>query len=133
MANTLSAFVRAAGLRLDEVGPTRVKAWIALGSEHHQPSGIVHGGVYATAIETAAGIGASAAAQEQELVAVGLNNNTHFLRAMSAGRVSVDAHPIQQGRTQQLWEVRISDEEGRLVAIGQVRFQNIAHRGSSAK
>lgn len=129
MAKTRSEFVRAAGLRLDEVGPTRVKGWIELGSEHHQPSGIVHGGVFATAIETAAGLGAFAAAKEQGLVAVGLNNNTHFVRAMSTGRVSVDAQPIQQGRTQQLWEVRISDEQGRLVAIGQLRLQNVAQRG----
>jgi len=129
MVKTLSAFVRAAGLRLGEVGPTRVTGWIELGPEHHQPSGIVHGGVFATAIETAAGLGAFAAAQEQGLVAVGLNNNTQFVRAMSSGRVSVDAQPIQQGRTQQLWEVRITDEQGRLVALGQVRLQNIAQRG----
>jgi uncharacterized protein (TIGR00369 family) len=129
MAKTLSAFVRAAGLRRVEIGPTRVTGWIELGPEHHQPSGIVHGGVFATAIETAAGLGAFAAAKEQGLVAVGLNNNTHFVRAMSTGRVSVDAQPIQQGRTQQLWEVRICDEQGQLVALGQVRLQNIAQRG----
>jgi uncharacterized protein (TIGR00369 family) len=125
----VSAFVRAAGLRLVEVGSTRVAAWIELGPEHHQPAGIVHGGVFATAIETATGVGADAAAREQALVAVGLNNKTHFVRAVRTGRVSVEAHPVQQGRTQQLWEARISDDQGRLIAIGQVRFQNIAGRG----
>jgi acyl-coenzyme A thioesterase PaaI-like protein len=47
---------------------------------------------------------------------------------MSEGRVEVVATPIQQGRTQQLWEVRISDADGRLVAIGQVRLQNVTPR-----
>jgi uncharacterized protein (TIGR00369 family) len=123
-----SAFLRAVGLHLEEVGPTLVTGWIELGSDHHQSSGIVHGGVYATAIERAAGVGATAAAQPRGLVAVGVNNNTNFLRALSAGRVSVVAEPLHQGRTQQLWEVRITDEERRLVATGQVRLQNVPAR-----
>ncbi len=89
-----------------------------LGPEHHQPWGLVHGGVYTTAIESAATIGATAAASKDGLVAVGVNNNTNFLRSMISGRVGVLARPIQQGRTQQLWEVSISDADGRLVAVG---------------
>src|SRR5690349_23166742 len=102
--------MRAAGFRLEEVGPTAVNGWIDLGPEHHQPWGLVHGGVYTTAIESAASVGASTAAQESGLVAVGVNNNTNFLRSMTDGRVTVDAQAIQQGRTQQLWEVRITDD-----------------------
>ncbi len=69
-----------------------------------------------------------AAASEHGLVAVGVNNNTNFLRSMISGRVQVVARPIQQGRTQQLWEVRISDADERLVAVGQVRLQNVVPR-----
>jgi 1,4-dihydroxy-2-naphthoyl-CoA hydrolase len=125
---TASAFVRAVGLAFDEVGPTRVTGTIKLGADHHQRGGIVHGGVYAAAIETAAGVGAGRAAREHGLVAVGVNNNTNFLRPVRTGRVSVLAEPIHQGRTQQLWEVRITDGDGRLVASGQVRLQNVAER-----
>ena len=120
--------MRAAGLVLDDVQTSRVSGWIDLGPEHHQPWGLVHGGVYTTAIESAASVGASTAAQESGLVAVGVNNNTNFLRSMTEGRVTVDARAIQQGRTQQLWEVRITDDRDRLVAIGQVRLQHIAPR-----
>jgi 1,4-dihydroxy-2-naphthoyl-CoA hydrolase len=123
-----SAFIRAAGLELDEVGPTRVTGWIDVGPDHHQPWGLVHGGVYSSAIESAASIGASLAAQAQGLAAVGVNNNTNFLRSMASGRVTVEAQPIHQGRTQQLWEVNVTDEEQRLVATGQVRLQNITPR-----
>jgi 1,4-dihydroxy-2-naphthoyl-CoA hydrolase len=84
--------------------------------------------VYATAIESAASIGASAAAEAQGRVAVGVHNSTNFLRSMTDGRVSVVARPIQQGRTQQLWEVRVSDAADRLIAIGQVRLQNVEPR-----
>ena len=71
--------MRAAGLHLDEVGPTAVTGWIDLGPSHHQPWGLVHGGVYTSAIETAASIGASTAAAAQGLVAVGVNDNTNML------------------------------------------------------
>ena len=123
-----TAFMQAAGLVLDNIESAHVTGWIDLGSEHHQPWGLVHGGVYTTAIESAASAGASTAAHEHGLVAVGVNNNTNFLRSMTEGRVTVDARAIQQGRTQQLWEVRITDDRDRLVAIGQVRLQNITPR-----
>jgi 1,4-dihydroxy-2-naphthoyl-CoA hydrolase len=123
-----STFMRAAGLHFDHVGPAAVTGWIALGPEHHQPWGLVHGGVYTTAIESAASVGASAAAAELGLVAVGVNNNTNFVRSKVSGRVTVQAVAIQQGRTAQLWEVRVTDEDDRLVAIGQVRLQNVTPR-----
>jgi 1,4-dihydroxy-2-naphthoyl-CoA hydrolase len=123
-----SAFMRAVGLVLDDVQSSRVTGWIDLGPEHHQPWGLIHGGVYTTAIESAASVGASTAAQASGMVAVGVNNNTNFLRSMTDGRVTVDARAIQQGRTQQLWEVRITDDRDRLVATGQVRLQNVAPR-----
>ena len=125
---TPSAFMHAAGLVLDKVETSHVTGWIDLGSAHHQPWGLVHGGVYTTAIESAASVGASTAAQEHGLVAVGVNNNTNFLRSMTEGRVTIDARAIQQGRTQQLWEVRITDDRERLIATGQVRLQNITPR-----
>ena len=56
-----SAFLRAAGLVVDEVTASRVTGHLQLGPEHHTPWGIVHGGVYTTAIESAASIGASSA------------------------------------------------------------------------
>jgi 1,4-dihydroxy-2-naphthoyl-CoA hydrolase len=123
-----SAFMAATGLRLTHVGPDRVEGVLDLGPEHHTPWGVVHGGVYSAAIESAASIGASAAAAERGQIAVGINNNTDFLRSMSSGRVTVTATPAQQGRTQQLWDVGISDRDGRLVARGTVRLQNVEPR-----
>jgi uncharacterized protein (TIGR00369 family) len=120
-----SAFVAAIGLELEELSPTRVVGHIELGPEHHTPWGIVHGGVHATAVESAASLGASAAVRHQGMVAVGLTNTTHFLRPLTSGRVRVVAVALNQGRTQQLWQVNITDHDGRLVAHGELRLQNI--------
>jgi 1,4-dihydroxy-2-naphthoyl-CoA hydrolase len=123
-----SAFVTAAGLHLTHVAADRVEGFIDLGPAHHQPYGIVHGGVYASAVETSASIGATVAALARGQIAVGVHNSTDFIRCMTTGRVSVTATPVQQGRTQQLWEVTITDDQGRLVARGSLRLQNVDRR-----
>ena len=110
---------------VDELGPTSVRGHIELSSDHHTPWGIVHGGVYATAVETAASIGASRAVEERGQVAVGLTNTTHFLRSLTSGRVKVEAVALYQGRTHQLWRVDVTEESGRLVAHGELRLQNV--------
>jgi 1,4-dihydroxy-2-naphthoyl-CoA hydrolase len=123
-----SAFLRAAGLVIDEVTASWVTGHLELGPDQHTPWGIVHGGVYTTAIESAASIGASTAVLGQGQVAVGLTNTTHFLRSLTAGRVNVEATALSQGRTQQLWRVDVTDDSGRLIAHGEVRLQNVAGR-----
>lgn len=126
-----SAFVRAAGFVVDEVTDSRVTGRLDLGADHHTPWGIVHGGVYSTAIESAASIGASSAVRERGQVAVGITNTTHFLRSLTAAEVRVEAVALNQGHSQQLWRVDITDGAGRLIAHGEVRLQNIAAQPSA--
>ena len=120
-----SAFVAATGLQLTEVTGTRVAGSIDVGPDHHTPWGVVHGGVYCTVVESAASIGASTAVAERGQFSVGVSNQTDFLRPMTAGRLDVVAEPVQQGKTLQLWLVTLAREDGKLVARGQVRLQNV--------
>jgi 1,4-dihydroxy-2-naphthoyl-CoA hydrolase len=119
-------FLRTAGFVFDEISTNRVTGHLELGPEHHTPWGVVHGGVYTAAVETAASVGASMAVRDQGQAAVGLTNTTHFLRSVTAGAVSVEATALSQGRTQQLWRVDFTDESGRLIAHGELRLQNVA-------
>src|ERR1700756_2304095 len=89
----------------DVLTATRVEGSIAADSRHHQPWGIVHGGLYTTAIETFASLGAVEAVKDRGQEAVGVSNSTDFLRPHQSGRLHVEAIPIQQGRSQQLWQV----------------------------
>ena len=121
-----SRFVAASGFEVTEATGTRVAGHVDLGPDQHTPWGVVHGGVYCTVIESAASIGASAAVLERGQFAVGVNNNTDFLRPMDTGRIDVVAEPIQQGRTLQLWLVTLTRaDDGKTVARGQVRLQNV--------
>lgn len=122
------SFASATGLVVDEAGPTRVVGHVELGPEHLTPWGIVHGGLYATVVESVASIGASAAVKDQGKVAVGLTNTTNFLKSLHAGRVQVVATALSQRRTHQLWTVELTDGDGQLVAHGQLRLQNVPAR-----
>ncbi|EME20885.1 PaaI family thioesterase [Rhodococcus triatomae] len=113
------------GFTITESGPERVAATVVLGPEHHQPFGIVHGGVYCAIVETLASIGGSEYWTGPGRTVVGVNNNTDFLRAVSEGTLSAEALPIHRGRTQQLWAVTLTGEDGKLVARGQVRLANL--------
>ena len=125
-----SAFMAALGLELTEVSGTRVSGHVELGPAHHTPWGVVHGGVYCTVVESAASIGASTAVAERGQFSVGVSNQTDFLRPMTAGRLDVVAEPVQQGKTLQLWLVTLAREDGKLVARGQVRLQNVPLPGA---
>jgi 1,4-dihydroxy-2-naphthoyl-CoA hydrolase len=114
----------AMGFALDEAGPDRVVMSWTIGQQHLQPYGIVHGGVYCSVVEASASIGAALWFGERGKV-VGASNHTNFLRAAREGKLAATATPIHRGRSQQLWQVEIHDEDQRLVARGEVRLQNL--------
>ncbi|MFD2767699.1 PaaI family thioesterase [Micromonospora eburnea] len=112
------------GLKFDEVSGDRVVIRWQVRPELHQPYGIQHGGVYCSVVETAASIGGAVWLGDQGRV-VGVSNQTDFLRAVRDGELTAVGTPIHRGRSQQLWVVEITDDDGRLVARGQVRLQNL--------
>jgi 1,4-dihydroxy-2-naphthoyl-CoA hydrolase len=127
-----SAFLLAAGLQIDEMAPERVTGHLELGPEHHTPWGVVHGGVFLSAVESAASIGASLAVEDRGQIAVGVHNATDFLRGAYGGRADVVAVPLQQGTVQQLWEVTITrSDDGLVLAQGRLRLQNVAPRAQA--
>ena len=123
--NNGSPFLTAAGLQVTEATGRLVVGTIELGPEHHTPWGVVHGGVYTTAVESAASIGASAAVADRGQFAVGVHNSTDFVRSTTGGTATVRAVPVQQDRTQQLWDVTITDANGSLLARGSLRLHNL--------
>lgn len=124
-------FCEAIGLEYLEVTGDRVCARWEVGPHLFQPAGIVNGGVHCTVIETLSSIGGSVWLGDRGHV-VGVNNNTDFLRASRNGTLTATATPVHRGRTQQLWQVQIVDEQDRLVARGQVRLANIEDTGRLA-
>lgn len=117
-------FVRFLGLEFTECSGSRVVASWTAGEKHHQPYGIVHGGVYASVVETLGSLG-SAAWLGEGGKCVGVNNSTDFFRAVREGPLVSTATPLHQGRSQQVWVVETRDDQDRLIARGQLRVQNL--------
>lgn len=124
-ADMRGPFVTYLGLQFTEVTGERVVATWTAGEQHHQPYGIVHGGVHAGVVETLGSVG-SAAWLGEGGKCVGVNNSTDFYRAVREGAMTSTATPVHQGRSQQVWVVETHDDQGRLVARGQLRVQNLS-------
>ena len=118
-------FIKLVGLRIEQASGDRVVLTCPVTPDLHQPFGLVHGGVYATLAETAASVGASLWFGDRGKV-VGVSNHTDFLRAVRSGELRAEATPLSRGRTTQLWQVEITDEQGRLIAHAKVRLQNLS-------
>lgn len=116
----------AMGLKFIRASADEVCAELVVGPHHRQPYGIVHGGVHAGVIETLASVGAAIAASERGQSVVGLENHTTFLRAAREGTLTATAVPLVRGRTTQVWEGKLVDESGRLLATGRVRLLCLA-------
>lgn len=119
-------FVTHTDIEIIESAADGVVGRIEVRPHHHQPYGVVHGGVYCTLVETLASTGAALWAMERGMMGcVGVHNATDFLRAVREGVLVGEATPIHRGRTQQLWQVVVTCDD-KVVARGQVRLQNLA-------
>jgi 1,4-dihydroxy-2-naphthoyl-CoA hydrolase len=118
------------GLELRELDEDRVTARVTVRDALLQPMGIVHGGVYASIAEGVCSIGTSVAVLTDSKLAIGLSNHTTFLHPIRAGTIHATAVPLHRGRTTWLWDVRFTDDGGRLCAVSQV---SIAVRERAAR
>ncbi len=110
------------GITTSSATRDEVTATLTVRAALRQPHGIVHGGVYATIIETLASVGAALDASAKGKTVVGLENHTSFVRAVREGTLHARATPITRGRRTQLWEVVVKNDAGEIAATGRVRL-----------
>lgn len=113
----LRGFDRLYGLELLEVSAEEVRARVQVRDALKQPAGLVHGGVYASIAESMASLATGMSVLPDGSVAMGLSNSTSFLRPITAGTVHAQATRLHRGRTTWVWDVRFSDDAGRLCAV----------------
>ena len=105
------------GLELTEVTAERATGRVAVRDEVRQPFGLVHGGVYAAIAESLTSFATYRAVMGDGLAAMGLSNQTSFLRPITEGHVNARATRRHAGATTWVWEVEMHDDQGRLCAI----------------
>ncbi|HET9719094.1 MAG TPA: PaaI family thioesterase [Solirubrobacteraceae bacterium] len=105
------------GLEVTELSDEHAVGHLPVRDALKQPFGLVHGGVYAGISESLASLATGVAVAREGRVAMGLSNQTSFLRAITEGTVHGHAVRKHAGRTTWVWEVEISDDAGRLCAL----------------
>jgi uncharacterized protein (TIGR00369 family) len=111
-------FMEYLGIELTEASGDKVVATWTAGEKHHQPFGIVHGGVHASVVESLGSVGANLWFGDQGHC-VGVSNSTDFYKAVREGPMTSVATPVHQGRSQQVWLVETHDETS--AWVGSVR------------
>jgi len=113
----LTGFDAFYGLEVLSANEEEVRARVTVRDELKQPGGLVHGGVFASIAESIASLATWAAVRADGLSAQGLSNQTSFLRPITEGTIHAHARRRHRGRTTWVWEVDITDDDGRLCAL----------------
>ena len=85
-----------------------------------QPYGIVHGGTYATIAESLASQATARCVYADGNIAVGMSNQTSYLRPIMDGWIHAAARCIHRGRTTWIWEIEMTDDDERLCAVSRL-------------
>jgi 1,4-dihydroxy-2-naphthoyl-CoA hydrolase len=115
-----SGFSEEIGVEWIDFDPDGAHARLKVEPRHLQPGGVVHGGVYASLAESLASGATLQAVKDRGEVAFGMANNTSFLRVISEGHVNALARARQRGRTTWVWDVELTDDEGRVCALSRM-------------
>ncbi len=108
------------GIQITEVGPEHITGTMPVDHRTVQPFGLLHGGASVALAETLGSIASSLAIDLSRQTAVGLAINANHIRAVRSGTVTGTARPVHLGRRTHIWEIRIVDEEERLVCISRL-------------
>jgi 1,4-dihydroxy-2-naphthoyl-CoA hydrolase len=105
------------GLEYLEASPEEVRARLEVTGSVRQPFGLVHGGVFASMAESMCSAATWLGVKDDGMAAMGQSNSATFLRPITEGHVNAIARTRHRGRTTWVWDVEISDDEGRLCAL----------------
>ena len=116
-SNTLMETLK---IEFTAIGDDYVVCKMPVTSEVHQPAGILHGGATAALVETAGSFASRYFIKDREMAIRGVEISTNHVKSIIEGFVYAKATNIHMGRTMQIWEVRVSDEQNNLISLGKL-------------
>jgi 1,4-dihydroxy-2-naphthoyl-CoA hydrolase len=116
----VSPFDRHYGLEILESSDELVRATVAVREHLTQPTGFVHGGVCAAIAEGLASLGTNHGVAAEGKFGLGMSNQASFLRPIGSGTIHAAARRRHRGRTTWIWDVELSDDDGRVCALSRV-------------
>ena len=115
--NTKGTIIETLGIETLELTAERVVCTMPVNEKTRQPFGLLHGGASVVLAETVASIGAWAGIDQENEVAMGMEINANHVRSVASGIVTAVGVPLHRGKSSAVWEIKITDEQERLVCI----------------
>ncbi len=119
IANTLTpnTLVGHLGIRFHVDDQGRMCATMPVDARTHQPMGLLHGGATAALAETVGSMASALLIDLDRHAVVGIEVSANHLKGVRSGTVTATGELVHHGRTTHVWDIRVRDEEGGLVAI----------------
>ena len=114
---TDSELFRFLGIRIEQATEDKAVISMEVTPRVHQYIGIMNGGISLLLAETAASIGAVLKSDLEKVAPVGIEINANHQRAVSRGKVTVEANSLYHSRTISVWQIEIKDEKQRLLCV----------------
>ncbi|MEN0049393.1 MAG: hotdog fold thioesterase [Bacteroidota bacterium] len=105
------------GIEITEMGDDFLRAKMPVNNRTRQPMGLLHGGASVVLAETIGSVAGLLCIEDDNKTIVGVEINANHLRSARKGFVTGTAKPVKIGRTLQIWNIEIEDEEGRLTCV----------------
>jgi 1,4-dihydroxy-2-naphthoyl-CoA hydrolase len=115
--NTMAEWL---GIDFCEIGSDYLVAKMPVDHRTIQPLGVVNGGAFCALAETVGSMAANLCIDRSKFVALGLDINANHLKSASKAFVYGTTKPFHIGKTTQVWEIKITDEEGKLCCISRL-------------
>ena len=100
-----------------EITLDKVVLKMPVGPKTWQPYGLLHGGASVVLAETAASVATAVNIDNEKYAAVGMEINANHIRSKRTGFVTAIATPLHKGRTSMIWDIKITDEDGKLICV----------------
>jgi len=108
------------GIEIIELGEDYIRGRMPVDARTRQPFGLLHGGASVALAETLGSLAGNLCLDPDRAVAVGLEISANHLRAVTRGHVTGTARPIHIGRSTQVWDIRIEDDDGRMSCVSRL-------------
>ncbi len=128
--NTMSEQI---GMEFTEIGEDYLKGRMPVDRRTVQPYGILHGGASAALAETLGSMAGALVLDPEKEYCVGMEINANHVRSVRSGYVYGKATPIHIGRKTHIWEIRIEDENGKLVCISRLTLAIISKKEKAVR
>lgn len=126
--NMQETMMGALGIEITDITPDRVVGTMPVHNATHQPFGMLHGGASVALAETLASMGTWNLIDQETEAAFGLEINANHVRSKQDGIVTGVATPLHKGRTTMIWEVKITDEEDKLICVSRCTVAVVKQR-----